>query len=457
MIVRRRRLLPVVGLVSLLSLTLAAARTSNTRRRNRHVSSTTDSSIRLRNRLCFLYFHRLRGSSHRIPVAPTDAANIWPIGTSKRKDDQSSSQEGNPEETRSKGADFLLSVGNFVPFSTSTNEPNPSKDPPISNEGGFLKFFSRSNDEANDKKAEKKVKTAKVKSSADQSESNSTFPNFFGFRYKDEIPTEQQSQNKKKAKTTIKREKKNSASKPGDAKESDDFFGLRRAQGFFSFNFTSEEKPESNIKKNSDDSNNSSNPLVAIQKFVTQPWSNANSDPFSKNAGKENWYTVFSKTQIMPGQVVPVTIAGLDLLVIASTDSRTLYCIANSCPHLGTPLETGRLTRLPTEVNVPAPSTATPESDSMMLLSEMDVSNILSQDGCEDCIVCPLHRTAFALSSGEVRGEWCPYPPVLGALMGTVKTKSSVAVFDVRTRGKNIEVRLNSLLNDPANSKQKRQ
>jgi len=58
-----------------------------------------------------------------------------------------------------------------------------------------------------------------------------------------------------------------------------------------------------------------------------------------------------------------------------------------------------------------------------------------------------LHRTAFALQNGEVRGEWCPYPPVVGKLMGTVKTKSNLATFEIRVRGKNIEVRISSDLN----------
>ena len=75
---------------------------------------------------------------------------------------------------------------------------------------------------------------------------------------------------------------------------------------------------------------------------------------------------------------------------------------------------------------------------------ETDISRMLKEDGCEDCIVCPLHKTAFALKSGEVRGEWCPYPPVIGKLTGAVKGQSNLPVFDVRTRGKNIEVRLNT-------------
>ena len=167
-----------------------------------------------------------------------------------------------------------------------------------------------------------------------------------------------------------------------------------------------------------------------------------------KGREKEKWIQVFPKTRIMPGESVPVTVGGIDLLVVASLDGRSLYCIANSCPHLGTPLETGTLTRLPKEE-----SAKTDAELSKLVLSETTVSDLLSQDGCEDCIVCPLHKTAFALKSGEVRGEWCPYPPVLGNIVGAVKKKTPAAVFEVRTRGKFVEVRLNTLLEEPTNTK----
>lgn len=207
---------------------------------------------------------------------------------------------------------------------------------------------------------------------------------------------------------------------------------IGRVQSFFVRNTTDDKDEKSNATV-------TINPLSVVQKFFERP-------------GPEEWITVFPKTRIMPGQMVPVTVAGLDLLVIASRDGRRLYCINNSCPHLGTPLETGTLVRLPRAESASSASDAAKGSPPSVFttnplsFTETDVSNLLSQDGCEDCVVCPLHRTAFALESGEVRGEWCPYPPVIGKMMGTVKKPVGAAVFDVRTRGKNVQVRINTPL-----------
>jgi nitrite reductase/ring-hydroxylating ferredoxin subunit len=144
------------------------------------------------------------------------------------------------------------------------------------------------------------------------------------------------------------------------------------------------------------------------------------------NSG-ENWVVVCPKTRISPGEVVPVVASGLDLLIVASRDGKRVSCLANSCPHLGMPLETGRLERRP---------------------MEGFFDGVPSEDGKEDCIVCPLHETAFALETGEVRGEWCPHPPIIGKMMGAVKPKTNAATFQIRVRGKNIEVRINSSLDE---------
>lgn len=161
--------------------------------------------------------------------------------------------------------------------------------------------------------------------------------------------------------------------------------------------------------------------------FISNTWDSMFSEKYD-----EEWIVACPKTRISPGEVVPVVVSGIDVLLVASKDAKKLYAIANSCPHLGTPLETGPIQRRPVEAfqyGTPTASTA-PQSP----------------DGCEECIVCPLHQTAFALESGEVRGEWCPYPPVIGKVMGAVKPKAKLSTFAVRTRGKNIEIRINSSL-----------
>lgn len=127
----------------------------------------------------------------------------------------------------------------------------------------------------------------------------------------------------------------------------------------------------------------------------------------------DEWITVCPKTRISPGEVFPVVAGGVDLLVIGSKDGTKIHCIANTCPHLGTPLETGMIERrICGKSKLPSNGMST----------EDDTKPIIN-DGFEDCIVCPLHQTAFSLDTGEVSGDWCPYPPVIGKVMGNIKQK----------------------------------
>lgn len=168
-------------------------------------------------------------------------------------------------------------------------------------------------------------------------------------------------------------------------------------------------------------------PPSAAAKFFSNVW-NTTASAFSR--GEEEWVPLIKKTRIDPGEYIPVQVQGLDLLVVASRDGK-VHCLANSCSHMGTPLETGRLESRPKE-----------DADGKKILSK----SVPPKVECEDCIICPLHQTAFSLETGEVRGEWCPHPPVIGPAMGNVKKTSPVATFDIRTKGEYIEVRINSPL-----------
>ncbi len=37
-------------------------------------------------------------------------------------------------------------------------------------------------------------------------------------------------------------------------------------------------------------------------------------------------------------------------------------------------------------------------------------------------------------------GDWCPFPPILGPLLGKIAPAQDVATFPVRSKGANIEI-----------------
>lgn len=131
---------------------------------------------------------------------------------------------------------------------------------------------------------------------------------------------------------------------------------------------------------------------------------------------KEEWVTVLKSKDIASGDLVPVEVDGLAILIAADLDGK-IFAIANSCPHLGTPLENGRL-------------------------------------GEGSTIVCPLHKSAFSLQSGEVVGDWCPFPPILGPLiLGNLAPPEKVGTFPVRAKGGSIEVFIDRNLKERFESK----
>ncbi|CAM9430795.1 unnamed protein product [Choristocarpus tenellus] len=126
----------------------------------------------------------------------------------------------------------------------------------------------------------------------------------------------------------------------------------------------------------------------------------------TKAAKKEEWVSVLKTSEIAPGELVGVETDGLQLL-IAADQKGAIYATANICPHLGTPLDQGSI-------------------------------------NAAGAIVCPLHKSAFSLETGELVGDWCPFPPLLGPLvLGKLEPPKNLAVFNVRASGGNIQVLIN--------------
>ena len=68
--------------------------------------------------------------------------------------------------------------------------------------------------------------------------------------------------------------------------------------------------------------------------------------------------------------------------------------------------------------------------------------------------MCPLHKSAFSLQTGEVVGDWCPFPPILGPLiLGNLAPPEKVGTFPVRAKGGSIEVFIDRNLKERFESK----
>lgn len=104
------------------------------------------------------------------------------------------------------------------------------------------------------------------------------------------------------------------------------------------------------------------------------------------------WIRVFDESELPDGERRVVEAAGTKVLVMRHRGQ--LYAVNNSCPHMGLPLKGGRLT----------------------------------EDGA---IVCPFHRSAFDLATGDVK-LWSPWPPLAGRILGLVSREQSLAVYPVK-------------------------
>jgi nitrite reductase/ring-hydroxylating ferredoxin subunit len=90
--------------------------------------------------------------------------------------------------------------------------------------------------------------------------------------------------------------------------------------------------------------------------------------------------------------------------ILLLNHNNQIYAVENSCPHMKLPMRKGKIT----------------------------------EDGA---IVCPFHRSAFDLATGNPV-KWTPFPPGVGKLLGMISTEKSLAVFPTRVEEGSIWVEM---------------
>lgn len=113
-----------------------------------------------------------------------------------------------------------------------------------------------------------------------------------------------------------------------------------------------------------------------------------------------SWTKVLPVDTLTPGTRQVVKVGERNILLV--NHNGQLYAVDNACPHLKLSMKKGKIT----------------------------------EDGA---IVCPWHRSAFDLCTGEVK-DWTPWPPVVGKAMGMIAKEKSLPVFPVRVEDNSIWV-----------------
>ncbi|MGK7917055.1 MAG: Rieske (2Fe-2S) protein [Prochloraceae cyanobacterium] len=115
-----------------------------------------------------------------------------------------------------------------------------------------------------------------------------------------------------------------------------------------------------------------------------------------------SWTKVLAESDLSQGDRQVVKLGKRKILLL--NYSGELYAVDNACPHLKLSLKKGKIT----------------------------------EDGA---IVCPWHRSAFDLCTGEVK-NWTPWPPVVGKAMGMMSQQKTLPTFPVKVEEGSIWVDL---------------
>ena len=116
------------------------------------------------------------------------------------------------------------------------------------------------------------------------------------------------------------------------------------------------------------------------------------------------WTKALEADALAPNTRQVVKLEERSLLLL--NESGNIYAIDSICPHLKLPLKKGKLT----------------------------------SDGS---IVCPWHHSEFDLATGNVK-NWCPFPPVVGTVLGKISSEKTLGVFPTKVENGQIMVDLSA-------------
>ncbi|MBW4643805.1 MAG: Rieske (2Fe-2S) protein [Goleter apudmare HA4340-LM2] len=105
-----------------------------------------------------------------------------------------------------------------------------------------------------------------------------------------------------------------------------------------------------------------------------------------------SWVKVLSQEELPPNERKVVKVEQRNILLVHHNNQ--IYAVENSCPHLKLPLKKGKITD-------------------------------------NGAIVCPFHRSAFDLATGNPT-EWITFPPGLNKVMGLISQEKALSVFPTR-------------------------
>ena len=115
-----------------------------------------------------------------------------------------------------------------------------------------------------------------------------------------------------------------------------------------------------------------------------------------------SWVKVLTESELPTGARQVVTVEGRSVLLI--NHNGQIYAVDNKCPHMKLSMKKGKITE-------------------------------------NNSLVCPWHRSAFDLATGEPT-TWTPWPPGVGKVMAMMGTQKALPVFQTRTEDGGIWIAL---------------